>query len=70
MHLDGGDVAKLNNHQLREIMNVLLAVEANENGIPLAELELNTREWTSRSFRGRLWSLARSRRAGRGRPGR
>jgi len=51
-------------------MNVLLAVEANENGIPLAELELNTREWTSRSFRGRLWSLARSRRAGRGRPGR
>ncbi|MBZ5726791.1 MAG: hypothetical protein LAP87_17565 [Acidobacteriia bacterium] len=44
MHLDGDDVAKLNNHQLRKVMNALLIVEANENGVPLADLELNTRD--------------------------
>lgn len=44
MHIDGGDVARLNNHQFRKIINALLTVEANENRVPLDDLELNTRE--------------------------
>ena len=44
MPLDGRDVAQLNNHQLRKVMNTLLTVEANENRVPLVDLELNTRD--------------------------
>jgi hypothetical protein len=44
MYLDGNDVAKLNNHQLRSVMNTLLTVEANENQVQLSDLELNTRD--------------------------
>jgi len=44
MHLNGDDVAKLNHNQLRSVMNTLLTVEANEHGVLLADLVLNTRD--------------------------
>jgi hypothetical protein len=42
--LDGGDIARLNNHAFRKVINTLLTVEANENHVPLLDVELNTRD--------------------------
>jgi len=42
--IDGADIARLNNHQFRKVINTLLTVEANENRVPLDKLDLNTRD--------------------------
>jgi len=38
------DVARLNNHALRAILNALLTAEAGKNNVPLTELDLTLRD--------------------------
>ena len=42
--LDGKDLGRLNNHELRSIVNALLTAEAGRWHIPLGDLDLSTRE--------------------------
>src|SRR5437868_5436043 len=42
--LDGKDVGRLNNQEFRSIVNALLRAEAGRWRVPLADLDLSTRE--------------------------
>ena len=42
--LDGKDLERLNNHELRSIVNALLTAEAGRWHVPLGDLDLSTRE--------------------------